>query len=208
MITSDQLVQLGASQVNAEKYLDGLNEAMDTFNINTPQRISQFLAQVFAESGSLSEIQENLNYSAQRLMQVWPARFPNLQIANQYAHNPQALAIKTYGGRGGNSAAPSEDGWLFSGKGLIQITFKSNYQRCGEALGIDLVSQPDLLLDPRFAALSAGWYWNNGSGTDLNVYADMDNDQGFDTITRKINGALGNIDQRCALWDKAREIFV
>ena len=206
MVTKDQLQQLEASSFNAQKYIDGINETLEQFEINTPARICQFLAQCFHESGNLSTITENLNYSAQRLMQVWPARYPNITIANQYAHKPQAIANKNYGGRGGNNN--NQDGWLYSGKGLIQLTFKSNYQKCGNAIGIDLVSNPESLLDPRFAALSAGWFWNQGSGVDLNTFADLDSGNGFISITKKINGALGNLNQRIELWNKAKDIFI
>ena len=206
MVTIEQLQQLGASSFNSQKYIDGINETLDQFEINTPARICQFLAQCFHESGNLATITENLNYSAQRLMQVWPARYPNITIANQFAHNPQAIANKNYGGRGGNNN--DQDGWLFSGKGLIQLTFKSTYKKCGDAIGVDLISNPEALLDPRFASLSAGWFWNQGSGIDLNTLADLDSDDGFNNITKRINGALGNIEQRRVLWSEAKDIFV
>ena len=83
-------------------YLNPLNAALDEFEINTPLREAAFLAQTAHESQNFSRLIENLNYSAKRLTQVWPKRFPTLEKAQLYANNPEKLANFTYGGRNGN----------------------------------------------------------------------------------------------------------
>lgn len=205
-ITTKQLVAMGATSTNAEKYLDGINEALEVYNINTPARVSQFIANIYSESGALSNILENLNYSADALMKYWPARYPTLTVANQYARKPQLIANKNMGGRFGNDAI--NDGWKFRGRGLKQISFKSNYTRCGNSMGVDLINNPDILLDPRYAALSAGWFWHEGSGTDLNILADKNNSQSFRELCIKINGGTIGLETRQNYWEKAKKIFV
>lgn len=205
-ITAQQLQKLGASPANAQKYVDPLNQTFTKFSINTLPRIEQFLAQTFEESGALSNINESLSYSAQRMVEVWPGRFPNVTVAAPYAMNPQALADKVYAGRGGNTGP--NDGYLYRGRGLIQITFKDTYSKCGQALGVDLIANPDLLLQPLYAALSAGWFWHTGTGVDLDIYADHNDLQDFMQITRRINGGLGNEAIREKYWAAAKQIFI
>ena len=153
-MTNDQLKALGLD----EKWLDPLNETFDKYQINTPQRQACFLGQTLHESGNFKFTRENLNYSAKALMATWPSRFPDLATATQYERQPEKIASKVYVGRMGNESP--EDAAKFIGRGLIQCTGKENYTHCGEALGVDLVAQPHLLEEPRYAVLSAGWYWN------------------------------------------------
>lgn len=201
-ITVEQLVKLGATNANATKYVEAINQTCDKFNINTVSRVCMFLAQIFEESGNLSVVKENLYYGkSERLMQVWPARFPTLASTNGCVMNPEGLANHVYGGRGGNNL---DEGYKFSGKGLIQVTFKANYEACGKALGIDLVSNPDLLLQPLNAALSAGWYWNK---TNCNAHADLDSEEGMREVTKIVNGGYGNLPTRLTNWHKAKTIF-
>lgn len=201
-ITVKQLIQLGALQENAEKYAKPLSDTCNRFNINTKARICAFLAQIFEESGKLSVVRENLFYSsAQRLMKVWPTRFPTVESTNGCLGNPAGLADRVYQGRGGNNL-PS-DGHLYSGKGLIQLTFKDTYKECGKDLVLDLIGNPDLLLQPEYAALSAGWFWNKRN---LNQVADSDNENAVKQATYKVNGAYGNLDSRMKYWHIAKTI--
>ena len=112
----------------------------------TRNRLHFFLAQIGHESGGLRITEENLNYSAQRMMQVWPSRFPNLASTNGLAQNPQALANKVYGGRLGNTGP--NDGWNYRGRGFIQITGKDGYREVGAIASFDLVRTPDMANDP------------------------------------------------------------
>jgi putative chitinase len=153
------------------------------------------------ESGGFKLLEENLNYSAKALMATWPSRFTSEEMANQYARNPEKIANKVYGGRMGNADESSGEGWRYRGRGLKQLTGKENYERCGSGLGVDLVSDPDLLLDPKYAALSAGWFWNKHGLNDLADKSDIE------TMTKRINGGLIGLDARKAAIKKAESIL-
>lgn len=193
-MTSEQLKALGLG----EQWLDPLNETFDKYQINTPQRQACFLGQTLHESGGFKFTRENLNYSAKALMATWPSRFPSLDIATQYERQPEKIASKVYVGRMGNESP--EDAAKFIGRGLIQITGKENYTHCGEALGVDLVSQPHLLEEPRYAVLSAGWFWNRKG---LNALADEGTKDAFEVMTKRINGGLLGLDDRKAKMNEA-----
>ena len=193
-MTSDQLKALGLG----EQWLDPLNETFDKYQINTPQRQACFLGQTLHESGNFKFTRENLNYSAKALMATWPSRFPDMDTAMQYERQPEKIASKVYVGRMGNESP--EDAAKFIGRGLIQCTGKENYTHCGEALGVDLVSQPQLLEEPRYAVLSAGWFWNKKG---LNALADEGTKDSFEVMTKRINGGLLGIDDRKAKMNEA-----
>ena len=151
-MTLDQLDKLGLDH----KWLDPLNETFAKYDISTPKRQACFIGQCMHESGGFKILQENLNYSATALMRTWPSRFPDLETADKYAHNPQMIASKVYLGRMGNETP--EDAAVYIGRGLIQLTGKENYANCGVGIGVDLLGHPDWLATPKYAALSAGWF--------------------------------------------------
>jgi putative chitinase len=117
------------------------------YGITTPLLAAHVMAQISHECGAGHEVVENLNYSAGRMMQVWPSRFPTMASAQPFAGNPRALANKVYNGRMGN-AAGSDDGWNFRGRGASQTTGREGYARLAKATGLDLVNHPDLVNDP------------------------------------------------------------
>ena len=173
------------------KWFEPLLETFDKYQINTPKRQACFIGQTMHESGSFKFTKENLNYSAKALMATWPSRFPDLEIAMQYERQPEKIANKVYSGRMGNTE--DGDGAKYIGRGLIQVTGKENYTHCGEALGVDLVANPQLLEEPRYAALSAGWFWNKKG---LNALADEGTSNSFEVMTKRINGGLLGLDDR------------
>jgi putative chitinase len=118
------------------------------YGIATPLLVAHVMAQISHECGAGHDVVENLNYTAGRMMQVWPSRFPTMASAQPYAGNPRALANKVYNGRMGN-AAGSDDGWNFRGRGASQTTGREGYARLAKATGLDLVNHPDLVNDPR-----------------------------------------------------------
>ena len=181
------------------KWEEPLQVAFDKYEINTSKRQASFIGQCSHESGNFKTLQENLNYSAEGLMKTWPSRFTTKEIADQYARQPAKIAGKVYNGRLGNTN--EEEASKFLGRGLIQLTGKDNYGRCGLAIGVDLLSDPTLLLDPRYAALSAGWFWNKHG---LNDLADMGD---YETMTKRINGGTLGLDDRVAKINKALEIL-
>jgi putative chitinase len=174
-----------------------LQAAFDKYDINTPKRQAAFIGQCAHESGNFKTLEENLNYKPETLIKVWPSRFPDLATADKYAHNPQALANKVYAGRLGNNQ--ENDGWNFHGRGLIQLTGRENYERCGSAIGVDLINEPALLVEPNYAAMSAGWFWNKKG---LNELADQ---QEHGQITKRINGGTLGLDDRIAKTTKAAQ---
>lgn len=196
-MTNEQLVALGIDV----KWLEPLNEVFAKYDINTPQRQAAFIGQCAHESGNFKTLEENLNYKPEALMRVWPSRFPDLPTAMKYAHDPIKIANKVYANRMGNGAEESGEGSKYHGRGLIQLTGKENYERCGEAIGVDLINQPGLLAQPDLAAMSAGWFWNKKG---LNALADAGD---IDTMTKRINGGLIGIEDRKAKIAKALSIL-
>ena len=194
-LTIEKLHSLGLE----DKWLDGLNDCFDKYSINTPQRQACFLAQVMHESNSFKSLQENLNYSAQGLMRTWPSRFPDLDVAEKYEHNPEKIANKVYAGRMGN--IEEGDGWKYHGRGLIQLTGRENYANFGHNASVDVLSNPDLLITPEYACLSAAWYWNKRN---LNELADKMDVEG---ITKKINGGTIGLEDRKARTEKVLAIL-
>jgi len=196
-MNSSQLQALGIDQ----KWLEPLNEAFQKYDISTPVRQAFFVGQCAHESNNFTRLEEGLNYSASRLMAVWPSRFPTLDAAAPYANNPEKLANKVYGGRADLGNKEDGDGFKFHGRGCIQLTGRDLYERCGEAIGADLINQPQLLVEPHYAALSAGWFWNRKQ---LNLLADT---KDYDTMTKRINGGLIGLDDRKAKIAKAISVL-
>jgi putative chitinase len=194
-MTYDQLDSLGIDH----KWLGPLEETFAKYDISTLQRQASFIGQCAHESNNFKVLQENLNYSAEGLMKTWPSRFSTKEIADQYARNPAKIAGKVYNGRLGNTN--EEEASKYLGRGLIQLTGKENYERCGLAIGADLLSDPNLLLDPRYATLSAGWFWNRKG---INELADS---KDYDTMTKRINGGLIGLDDRKAKIAKAISVL-
>ena len=194
-MSPEQLTALGIDA----KWLKPLNDTFVKYDISTTQRQACFIGQCQHESANFTKLEEGLNYSATRLMAVWPSRFPDMDVANQYANNPEKIANKVYGGRMGN--VEDGDGWNYHGRGLIQLTGRDNYANCGSGLGVDLLGNPNWLLDPKYATLSAGWFFNKKGLNDLADTGD------YETMTKRINGGLIGLDDRKAKIAKAKEIL-
>lgn len=136
-------------------WAEAFNEAIYKFPVRDS---AMLLAQVGHESMDLTRLEESLSYSAKRLTEVWPHRYPTIEVATPYARNPEALANHTYGGRMGNTM--KGDGWKFRGRGPIMITGKFNYSRLQKDTGIEVLTHPDLLITDKLAgAISACWYF-------------------------------------------------
>jgi putative chitinase len=128
------------------------DEVFARHGIDTPLLVAHVMAQLSHECGAGCDVVENLNYTAARMMQVWPSRFPTLAAAAPYAHAPRALANKVYNGRMGN-APGSDDGWRYRGRGAAQTTGREGYARLAALTGLDLVGDPDRVNDPRYFLL-------------------------------------------------------
>lgn len=204
----EHLIAAGVKREVAEKWIVWVQRTCAEFGIDTPKRIAAFLAQTAHESAGYTALVENLNYSAETMAVVWPNRFAEIDpatkkpkkdekgknIPNKFAlalhRKPESIANVVYGGRMGNGPIESGDGWAFRGKGLKQLTGKENVTRCGKALGVDFVSNPDLLLEPQYAARSAGWFWKTN---DCAKYIDNDD---FVGLTKRINGGTIGLQDR------------
>jgi putative chitinase len=206
-----------------DKWLDAVVQTCQEFEINTLERVAAFVAQTSHESRGYQDLKENLNYRATTLAACWPARFavqepdPNkpgktrakknakgenipTKLAESIAGKPETIALLTYSNRMGNGPAETGEAAKFIGRGLKQLTGKDNYARCGAALGVDLVGNPDLLLEPIYAARSAGWFWKSNN---LSSFADVEDIKG---MTKKINGGFIGLEKRQALYDKVKSV--
>lgn len=155
-----------------------------------------FLAQASHESGGFSTLTENLNYSAEALARVWPKRYasngkPN-ELAFAIARKPELIANHTYANRMGNGSPESGDGWRYKGRGIFQLTGKSNYEAFFKDTNI--VAMPSDLINPDCAVLSACWFWNKNN---LNTIADS---KDIEKCTKLINGGLIGLDHRKKLY--------
>ena len=196
-MTSEQLSKLG---INPD-WLPWLQKTCDKYSIDNTNRQAAFLGQLMHESNCLKSLQENLHYSTNGLKAVWGSRFPTDEIANQYANQPDRIASKVYANRMGNGDEESGDGWKYRGRGLIQCTGKDLYKTLSDALNIDLINDPDMLLQMPYAALSAGWFWNKKG---LNALADM---RDYKEMTKRINGGFNGLDDRIVKIEQARKVL-
>ena len=213
MITLDQLcAATGASQANAEKFLEPINSAMELYAISDTLVVAGFLSQVGHESGGLSSVVENLNYRVEALLSMFGRHRISEEDARQYGRTPdrpanqEAIANCLYGGAwGAKNLGNTEigDGQKFRGRGLKQLTGRMNYQRCGDAIGVNLIDDPDALSEPTAAALSAAWFWaSRRPGIEEAAKA-----QDIAKVTKLINGGDIGLTQRTALFRRALEVL-
>ena len=178
-ITEQQLLQiLPNAHPVAGIFLPALNRAMARYKIDSRERQAAFLAQVGHESGQLRFVRELGN-------NAYLAKYDTGALAKRLGNTPEA----------------DGDGQKYRGRGLIQVTGRANYRDAGVSLGLPLLEQPELLEQPVWAAMSAGWFWSRAK---LNDLADVGK---FEAITRKINGGLNGWDDRLALYERALEVL-
>lgn len=171
---------------------EAMQNAIEQFDLATPQRQAAFIAQCGHESADFKHLQENLNYSAEALLKVWPSHFDEANVAD-YANQPEKIANRAYANRMGNGDEASGDGWRYHGRGAIQLTGKTNYEKFGD------VDNPDLQAQFPQAILSAGRFWKANK---LNSYADKGDIEG---MTKRINGGLNGLDDRLRRYHAALE---
>lgn len=189
LVPTALLRQLGAAE--PEAWAPILSAACARHEITTPLRLAAFLANVLHETGGLKRLVESLDYSAERLCEVWPGRFATVEAAQAFAHNPELLAAKVYGARLGNRDAG--DGWRFRGRGLIQLTGRGNYAAFAMAIGAPVETLPALLETREGAAESAAHYWRVRG---CNPVADKGD---IRTVRIMVNGGtigLGDVEDR------------
>jgi putative chitinase len=202
MVSPDQLKKMHIDPSLA----DAFNETFQRFGINTPAQQASWIGQCGHECGNFKILEENLNYRAATLLKLFP-RTPKRawgftpEEAAAYEKQPQKIANRIYGNRMGNRDEASGDGWRFRGSGFLQLTGHSNFYHAGQALGEDFVMQPELVRTPKYAAMTAGWFWQTHK---LNQYADS---RDFVMMTKKINGGIIGLDDRIRHVNHAFDIL-
>jgi putative chitinase len=202
-ITADRIRALAprVAPAVADALAGALETAMPQFGIVALLPRAHFMAQVCHESEGFTRFEENLRYiHASAIAATWPRLTGR---ALDLVGKPEALANAAYSNRGGNGDEPGGDGWRYRGRGLIQLTFRHNYRRAGDALGDDLEGNPDQAAEPDMAALTALWFWHD---TNCTTHAILDD---VDAVTRAINGpGRAGLTQRRALTEQAKLIFI
>jgi putative chitinase len=193
MITPDILINVCPKSRHEvlEQYVEPLNTVGKYYDMfDNPKRLAGFVAQVAHESGGFNFIKENLNYSARGLMATFPKYFPNEDIAQEYEKQPEKIANKIYANRMGNGPEESGDGFMFCGRGLIQLTGRQNYTKFAQAVNMGMEDAVRYLETPEGATASAGWFWDVNK---LNNYCDRDD---FVGLTKRINGGTIGLTER------------
>jgi putative chitinase len=178
-------------------------EYLPKFYITTPARVAGFVAQCQHESGDFIWLSENLNYGAKGLRNLFGKYFPNDDLARQYERKPQMIANRIYANRMGNGNEQSNDGWHYRGRGILQITGRSNYTQCSRDLFSDdtLAHNPDLLRTPEYAIISACWFWYKNV---LNPICDQGD---IVLLSKLINGGTIGLDDRIKHWNHCLDVF-
>jgi putative chitinase len=196
-----QIMPLAPAQL-LEQFLIEFNLQLPGYEIDNPLRLAAFIAQGAHESGELKELVENMNYSKpERLMAVWPRRFPTIESALPYIKNPEKLGNYVYASKLGNGDPTTGDGYRYRGRGWFNVTGKDFYSEMTKISGHDFLKNPEDMANPKFAVLSACEEWNSKG---LNRLADIGD---FNQITYKINGGLIGKESRLLYYAKAKKAF-
>jgi putative chitinase len=166
-------------------------ETAAKFGIDTPLKLAHFLSQCAHESGGFTVVYENLNYSAAGLNNTFKKYFPTLESAKPYDRNKEKIANKVYANRMGNSNEASGEGFKFRGRGYIQLTGKDNYTAFSKSIGVDVISNPDLVATV-YPLLSAAWFFSKNC---LKKCVDA-SDTTVTSVTKCVNGGTTGLDDR------------
>jgi len=186
--------------VNYLEWHELLIEFLPKYEVNTINRVSEFLAQTTHESINYTALEENLNYSASRLVLVFPKYFNEKNVI-KYARNKKLIGNRVYANRMGNGKEESGDGFKFRGRGLIQLTGKNNYLNFGKSINKTLEETVTYLTTKEGALVSALWFWKKNN---LNAIADSGNHQ---LLCKKINGGTNGLSDRINRYNKFKEIL-
>lgn len=208
-LTISQLRQLLPKNKYVEHWHHALSVLLPDYDINTHRRVAAFIAQCAHESGGFSVLQENLNYKPQALRRLFSKYFPDDAIAGQYCSKPnkqEAIANRIYANRMGNGDESTGDGYRFRGRGLIQLTGRSNYQNFADSIEVDgrplkIDEVPAYLETFEGAAQSACWFWETNN---LNKWADEGD---ILTLTKRINGGTIGLEDRKKHYEHALHVL-
>jgi putative chitinase len=197
MVSGEQLQRMHIDPSLASVF----NETFQKWGIETPLQQAAFIGQCGHECGNFRILEENLNYSADRLTKIWPKRFTSLEMAQPYNRNPRKIANKVYSNRMGNRDEASDDGWRFRGSGWLQLTGHDNFFHAGKACGVDFVMNPDLVRTPQYAAMTAGWFWSTHKCNEVAQSQD------WTRLTKIINGGNLGLADRIAHTNQALAVL-
>jgi len=203
-LTKEQLKQLLPKNPYIDHWFHALSQLLPDYEINTPKRIAAFMAQCAHESGSFTSLKENLNYKPASLRKLFGKYFPTDELAEEYCSKPnkqEAIASRIYANRMGNGPEESGDGYKYCGRGLIQLTGKSNYVAFADSLEITPEEASEYLATFEGAAQSACWFWETNN---LNALADKGD---ILTMTKRINGGTIGLEDRIKHYEEALHIF-
>jgi putative chitinase len=189
-LTKQQLKELLPKNPYIDQWHNALSQLLPDYEINTPQRIAAFIAQCAHESGNFIFLSENLNYKAESLMNIFGKYFKDMGTAKAYEKNPQKIANKIYADRMGNGNEESGDGFKYRGRGLIQLTGKTNYTWFAASLEITPEEAAEYMGTFEGAAQSACWFWETNK---LNQWADKGD---IEKMTKVINGGTIGLEDR------------
>jgi len=196
MVNSDQLRELNISVV----WVDPLNETFDRFSIDNVRKQAAFIGQCSHECDHFTKLEENLNYRASTLERLFGHKFSPEEIP-EYAMRPQRIANRIYANRMGNRDEASGDGWLYHGRGIIQLTGHDNFWHFGQAVGQNFVRDPSPVSKPLYAAMSGGWFWATHGCNQLAEY------ENWELLTKRINGGTIGLNERIALIKQALDVL-
>ncbi len=200
-LTKQQLRELLPKNPYIDYWHNALSQLLPDYEINTPQRIAAFIAQCAHESGNFVFLTENLNYKAESLMKIFGKYFKDMPTAKAYEKKPEKIANRIYANRMGNGDEASGDGWRYRGRGLIQLTGKTNYTWFAASLEISAEEAAEYTQTFEGAAQSACWFWETNK---LNKEADAGD---IKTMTRKINGGFIGLDDRIKHYNHALHVL-
>jgi putative chitinase len=200
-LTASQLKQMVTGITHVDHWIEAFDQLLPDYEINTPKRVAAFIAQCAHESGNFRFLKENLNYKAESLMKTFPKYFSDRDTANAYAKQPIKIANRVYANRMGNGDEASGDGYRYCGRGLIQLTGKTNYDWFAASLEISSTEASEYLETFEGAAQSACWFWESNN---LNVEADAGD---IKKMTKKINGGYIGLDDRIKHYEHALHIL-
>jgi putative chitinase len=170
-----------------------LPDTIAKFELNTPLRLSHFLAQAGHESGGFKAVNENLNYGAKGLLSIFKKYFPTEEKAKLYERKPEKIANLVYGSRMGNGAEASGEGFRFRGRGYIQLTGKDNYKAFDAVVAESIIDNPDLVAT-KYPLLSAAWFFHKNG---LHKIADQGaTDAVVTSVTKRVNGGTIGLPDR------------
>jgi putative chitinase len=183
----------GLNSIIPAPVLGEINILLEKFSVTNQLRLSHFLAQCAHESGNFKVLNENLNYSADGLLKIFPKYFKDKATADLYARKPEKIANRVYASRMGNGDEASGDGYKFRGRGYIQLTGKDNYKAFSDFIGEDCVANPDLV-STKYPLTSAAFFFEKNKLWDV-----CDKGHTHDVVTavtKRVNGGTHGLEDR------------